>query len=109
MCIVLPTNLSDEALAEEWQRLCNWFHVKADAAIAATDDDASKELVRAQVEGVCHETPPTEAMLSAWRMLFNDIVASWETERVIDDLVHKSSHTSNLHRFKQRPDWRQAA
>jgi hypothetical protein len=105
----LPTNLSDEALAEEWQRLCNWFHVKADAAIAATDDAASKKLIRAQLGGLCQDAPPTKALLCAWRLHFYDVVASWETRRAISEILHKLSHTSNLNRFKQRPDWRQAA
>jgi hypothetical protein len=98
-----------ESLAEEWRRLCSWLRGKADQAIAATNDEAAKRSIQMQVTRFCRDVPPTKALLSAWQMLFNDAVASWETRRANDELLDRLSEAPYLNSSTRNRQWRHAA
>lgn len=105
----MPTAVDYEMPSEEWRRLCSWLRGKADQASAATNDESTKRSIQMQVTRFCRDVPPTKTLLSAWQMLFKDVVASWETRRTTDELLRKLSDAHNLNSSSQYRKWRHAA
>jgi hypothetical protein len=87
----VQTTADYESLAEEWRHLCSWFRNQGNQAIAATSEDVTKRAIQMQVTQFCRDVPPTKALLSAWQILFNDAVATWESRRSQDTLRRRIS------------------